>query len=105
MSLASLLPPLQLPAEVHALLPGPTRKRQRSTYCYRLTYRNSDPTATGCALLWDVHGGREVYQVVLERAENGGLHWHCTCADAIYRGENAPHLCKHIRGICAIGRR
>jgi hypothetical protein len=105
MSLASLLPPLRLPAEVHTLLPGPTRKRERSAYCYRLTYRNPDPRAAGCALLWDVHGGREVYQVTLERAESGRLHWHCTCADAVYRGENAPHTCKHVRGLQGVGRR
>jgi len=95
----------QLPGEVtFAALPGPTRKRTPSPYCYRLVYRNDDARAAGCALQWDVLGGREVYQVALERLESGRLRWHCTCADAVYRGENAPHQCKHVRGLLATGR-
>jgi hypothetical protein len=86
-------------------LPGPTRKRKPSPYCYRLTYRNEDQVEPGCALLWEVVGGREVYQVVLEREPAGGLRWHCTCADAVYRGEDAPHICKHVRGLQGLGRR
>jgi hypothetical protein len=89
----------------YALLPGPTRRRLPSPYCYRLTYRNADPAGAGCALLWEVYGGREVYQIALERASAGGLHWHCTCADAVYRGEDAPHTCKHVRGLQKLGRR
>ena len=87
-----------------AALPGPTRKRTPSPYCFRLVYRNRDESAVGCALQWDVLGGREVYQVAMERLESGRLRWHCTCPDAVYRGENAPHLCKHVRGLQAVGR-
>jgi hypothetical protein len=89
---------------VFAELPGPTRRRLPSPYCYRLTYRNPRPESEGCALMWEVLGGREVYQVALERRANGKLHWHCTCADAIYRGESCPHICKHVRGLQSIGR-
>ena len=92
-------------AVVLASLPGPTRKRTPSPYCYQLTYRNPDPNEPGCALLWEVLGGRLVYQVALERQANGGLRWHCTCADAVYRGEDvADHRCKHVRGLVALGR-
>ena len=92
------------PAELFTSLPGPTRKRTPSPYCYRLTYRNPQPGTVGCALLWEVVGGRDVYQVALEREGNGELRWHCNCADAIYRGENQPHTCKHVRGLLALGR-
>jgi hypothetical protein len=88
-----------------ASLPGPTRQRSLSPYWYQLVYRNLRTTEPGCALLWKVFGGREVYQIVLERDEAGTLHWHCTCADAVYRGEDAPHRCKHVQGLQAIGRR
>jgi hypothetical protein len=88
-----------------ASLPGPTRKRAPSPYCYRLTYRNPDPVAAGCALLWDVMGGRLIYQIALERRDDGELLWHCTCPDAVYRGENGPHVCKHVRALLELGRR
>src|ERR1700722_18029531 len=88
-----------------AALPGPTRKRTPSPYCYRLTYRHPEPAVPGCALLWDVLGGRMRYQIALERDTDGSLHWHCTCADAIYRGETEPnHVCKHVRGLLQLGR-
>src|SRR4051812_26433972 len=89
----------QAPALVVASLPGPTRRRTPSPYCYRLTYRNPEPRAAGCALLWDVFGGRLPYQIALEREASGALRWHCTCADAVYRGESSAHLCKHVRGL------
>ncbi len=90
---------------VVAALPGPTRKRTPSPYCYRLTYRNPDPAVPGCTLLWDVIGGRLRYQIALERETDGRLHWHCTCADAIYRGDTEPnHVCKHVRGLLNLGR-
>ena len=89
---------------VFASLPGPTRKREASSYCYRLTYRNPQPREPGCVLLWDVYGGRQEYQIALERETTGKLRWHCTCADAVYRGEDAPHTCKHVRGLQALGR-
>jgi hypothetical protein len=90
---------------VVAALPGPTRKRTPTPYCYRLTYRNPDPAVPGCSLLWDVLGGRLRYQIALERETDGQLRWHCTCADAIYRGETEPnHVCKHVRGLLNLGR-
>jgi hypothetical protein len=55
-------------------------------------------------LLWEVYGGREIYQITLERQPSGGLCWHCTCADAVYRGEDEPHTCKHVRGLLTLGR-
>ena len=49
---------------------------------------------------WDVLGGREAYQISLERAENAALRWHCCCPDAIYREDpENRHRCKHIRGL------
>jgi hypothetical protein len=89
---------------VYASLPGPTRKRTPSAYCYHLTYRNPDPVQAGCTLLWDVFGGRQAYQIALEREAAGGLRWHCTCDDAVYRGEDQPHVCKHVRGLQTLGR-
>jgi hypothetical protein len=89
---------------VFATLPGPTRKRTASPYCYRLTYQNPEPEAVGCSLVWDVMGGRDIYQVALERLVSGELRWHCTCADAVYRGETRAHVCKHVRGLQAMGR-
>lgn len=86
-------------------LPGPSRKRQPSPYCYRLTHRNPVAAEPGCVLLWEVYGGRETYQIVLEREQSGRLRWHCTCADAVYRGEDAPHVCKHVRGLQLLGRK
>jgi hypothetical protein len=92
------------PTVLTASLPGPTRKRTPSPYHYRLTYRNPEPDEPGCALLWEVIGGRLEYQIALEREPSGDLRWHCTCADAVYRGEDAPHVCKHVRGLQALGR-
>jgi hypothetical protein len=93
------------PTMLIASLPGPTRKRTPSAYCYRLSYRNPQPDEPGCALLWEVVGGRLEYQIALERESSGALRWHCTCADAVYRGEDAPHVCKHVRGLLERGRR
>ncbi|MFO0843381.1 MAG: hypothetical protein U0797_13440 [Gemmataceae bacterium] len=87
-----------------ASIPGPTRKRESTPYCYRVTYENPHRFAAGCLVLWDVMGGREVYQVALEREENGRLRWHCTCADAVYRGERRAEPCKHVRGLQTSGR-
>ena len=89
---------------VFASLPGPTRMRAPSAYRYQLMYRNPEPNHPGCVLLWDVHGGREAYQIALERESGGTLRWHCTCADAVYRGEDTPHTCKHVRGLQRLGR-
>ena len=92
------------PTLLLASLPGPTRRRTPSAYLYRLTYRSPGPAEPGCALLWEVVGGRLEYQIALEREPSGALRWHCTCADAVYRGEDAPHVCKHVRGLRALGR-
>ena len=92
------------PAMLVTSLPGPSRKRTPSPYRYLLTYRSPEPGAPGCALLWDVHGGRLTYQVALERESSGGLRWHCTCADAVYRGDSSRHACKHVRGLQSIDR-
>jgi hypothetical protein len=54
--------------------------------------------------MWEVMGGRDIYQVALERLPGGRLRWHCTCADAIFRCDNGPHVCKHIRGLQRMGR-
>jgi hypothetical protein len=93
---------LQMPSSLvlYTLLPGPGRKRADSTYCYRLTYHDKE-TGPGCAMLWEVSGGRLSYRVAVEREEGGGLHLHCTCADAIYRAEEEGRHCKHIRGLLA----
>ena len=32
------------------------------------------------------------------------MRWHCSCADAVYRGESRAHQCKHVRGLQALGR-
>lgn len=81
-------------------LPGPDRKRLLSEYMYRVTYRNTTPDEPGCVMTWEVYGGRVPYQVALERTAGGALRWHCSCADAVYRGEDDPmHQCKHVRGL------
>jgi hypothetical protein len=82
------------------LLPGPTRKRTPAAYHYRVTFRSPAPGEAGCVATWEVHGGREGYQVSLERTEEGELVWHCTCPDAVYhtRYQHAHH-CKHVQGL------
>jgi hypothetical protein len=85
------------------LLPGPDRKRQECAYSYRLIYRNTSP-APGCAMIWEVFGGRAAYQITLENAEDGRLQLHCTCADAVVRAEAEGRFCKHIRGLLQFGR-
>lgn len=82
------------------VLPGPSRKRLPSPYFYRVAYRNPNPTEPGCSMVWSVFGGREPYQITLERTAAGEERWHCSCADAVYRGELDPnHRCKHIYGL------
>jgi hypothetical protein len=93
-----------LPSVIYSLLPGPTRKRFPSPYRFRLIYRNPSPQEVGCAILWEVDGGRMSYQIALERDESGSLAYHCTCADAVYRGEDKPHRCKHVHGLQELGR-
>lgn len=88
------------PLALLTLLPGPGRKRVPQLYGYRLTYRNPDRNGPGCVMAWEITGGRMTYQVALERNAVGNLHFHCTCADAVYRAEGAGRFCKHIRGLC-----
>lgn len=85
---------------VTLMLPGTDRKRSLSLYQYRVTYRNPDPTDSGCAMTWEVSGGRLPYQIAAERLDGGAIRWHCSCADAVYRGEDNPsHVCKHVHGL------
>ena len=81
------------------LLPGPDRRRTPGLYHYRAAYTNPDPHAPGCVASWQVFGGRAPYQIALERTEAGSLRFHCTCADAVYRGEEPGHYCKHVHGL------
>jgi len=83
-----------------AILPGPTRRRTPGLYYYRLVYRDPQPDRPGCVAVWAVRGGRLRYQIALERDAAGLFHWHCTCADAVYRAEEAGRVCKHVRGLC-----
>lgn len=85
------------------VLPGPDRKRTAAVYDFRLTYRSRELQAAGCLATWQVRGGREEYQVALERDAGGWLHWHCTCADAVYRSERIGRACKHVLGLSALG--
>lgn len=83
-----------------AVLPGPDRKRTPGVYCYRVTYKNPHIAESGCAMTWAVIGGRGAYQIALERVGPTALKWHCTCADAVYRGDrNERHVCKHVAGL------
>ena len=52
---------------------------------------------------WEVTGGREEYQIAAERTADGHTRWHCTCPDAVYRGEDHhAYCCKHIQGLQAL---
>ena len=82
-----------------ATIPGPDRKRTLADYHYRLTYRDSNPDRPGCLMVWEVKGGRLPYQLAVERTSDGRLQWHCSCADAAFRGEDSRHTCKHVRGL------
>jgi hypothetical protein len=85
---------------VTVILPGPDRKRALALYQYRITYRNPEPREPGCVMTWEVSGGRLPYQIAAERTPAGGVKWHCSCADAVYRGEDNPdHVCKHVHGL------
>jgi hypothetical protein len=92
-----------LPFQLTARLPGPTRKRLEADYQYYLLYRNPEPGAVGCVFTWEVRGGRAPYQIAVEREETGHLRLHCTCADAVFRGEVEGRFCKHIRGFLESG--
>ena len=85
------------------ILPGPDRKRHASLYSYRMTYHNSENEGPSCVTSWAVSGGREIYKIDLERDQQGRFRWHCTCADAVYRGETEGKICKHVRGLWLFG--
>ena len=86
-------------ALITLMLPGPDRKRTPVPYCFRVTYRNPDPAEAGCVMTWETFGGRETYQIAVERTPGGEHAWHCSCPDAVYRGEDHPdHRCKHVQG-------
>jgi hypothetical protein len=90
-------------AIVTVLLPGPNRKRMPAPYQFNVSYRNPEPAEPGCVMTWQVNGGREEYQVALERTERGEMAWHCTCPDSVYSGENDPdYCCKHVQGLQAL---
>lgn len=84
-------------------LPGPDRKRTAAPYHFRVTYRNPDMGEPGCVMTWEVTGGREAYQVAVERTPGGEHVWHCTCPDAVYRGDDGhAHVCKHVHGLMSL---
>jgi len=90
-------------AIVTVVLPGPNRKRTPSPYHFRVTYRNPEPAEPGCVMTWAITGGRDEYQLSAERTASGGVRWHCTCPDAIYRDDgNHTHQCKHVQGLLAL---
>ncbi|CAN5238784.1 hypothetical protein BH10PLA2_BH10PLA2_08510 [soil metagenome] len=91
-------------AEILVSLPGPQRRRSPTPYRYRLVYINPEKHA-GCQRQWEVLGGRQPYQIALEKDPRGNLHLHCTCADAIYRKDNEGRFCKHVLGLLEIGKR
>ncbi|MDB5310042.1 MAG: hypothetical protein JWO38_4244 [Gemmataceae bacterium] len=87
-------------ALITLILPGPDRKRVPAPYHFHVTYRNPEPGEPGCVMTWEVLGGRELYQIALERTKGGEHIWHCTCPDAVYRGEDhTAHHCKHVLGL------
>lgn len=97
MTFSTTKPPFAL---ITLVLPGPDRKRTPAAYHFRVTYRNPEPGETGCVMTWDVTGGRDVYQIALERGADGRHLWHCTCEDAVYRHENRnDRHCKHVHGL------
>lgn len=90
-------------ALITLLLPGPSRKRVPAPYHFRVTYRNPDPAEPGCVMTWAVRGGREEYQLALERQADGHLLWHCTCPDAVYHADHRnAHHCKHVQGLVGL---
>jgi hypothetical protein len=99
MKLTNPIPRTPRAGAVLSVLPGPDRKRTPAEYRFRVMYRNPRPTEPGCVMVWEVLGGRLPYQIASERTERGDIQWHCTCADAVYRGDGTDHECKHVRGL------
>ncbi|WP_439629000.1 hypothetical protein [Gemmata sp.] len=85
---------------ITTMLPGPDRKRVPSPYHFRVLYRNPDPTEPGCVATWEVRGGRDEYQISIERTAEHDLVWHCTCPDAVYHADYRHACgCKHVQGL------
>lgn len=83
-----------------ATLPGSNRKRTPQRYNFRMTYRNPRLTERGCLMTWLVIGGRSDYQIAIERVNEQLIRWHCSCADATYRGHRNPfYYCKHVHAL------
>lgn len=74
------------------VLPGPDRKRTDHLYRFRMVHKGdpSDP----CQQVWQVDGGRQTYQVVLNHK---GM-WECSCAAGVY-SKSGP--CKHAKCLMA----
>lgn len=83
-------------------LTGPTRRQGQVPYLFHLIYRASGTKHLGCVLLWMIQGGREPYQIALERTEYGQMIWHCTCADFVYRRNREGCHCKHVNALAAL---
>jgi len=82
------------------MLPGPDRKRLPAPYHFRVTYQNPHPNEPGCVATWEVRGGRDEYQISLERTEEFDQRWHCTCPDAVYHADSRHACgCKHVQGL------
>ena len=101
--LTTLAPTTPEQPRYSVVLPGPDRKRKPGEYAYRLIYQCGDAKAVGCLGVWEVTGGRDVYQIALEQQIGGWRVWHCTCADAVYRAEPQGRVCKHVLGLLALG--
>lgn len=85
------------------MLPGPDRKRTPAPYHFRVTYRNPNPGEPGCVATWEVLGGRDEYQISLERTDGGETIWHCTCPDAVYHADYRNACgCKHVQGLVQV---
>lgn len=83
----------------HVNLPGPNRRRVPTVYDYVRTWHNPDRKAVGCLDVWEVHGGRDTYQIAVEQLAGGWRRWTCTCPAAVYTAEPLGRACKHVLGL------
>jgi hypothetical protein len=65
-------------------------------YTFRRVFTAHPGAGEGCLGVWEVHGGHDRYQIALEAGVGGWRRWHCTCPDAIFRGERLGRACKHV---------
>jgi hypothetical protein len=84
---------------LHVDLPGPNRAKLPAAYDYQRIWHNPDRKVVGCLDVWEVHGGREIYQIALEQLPGGFRRWTCTCPSAVYRSEPLGRACKHVLGL------